>query len=83
MKGNSYAEITIRQLSGEKTDARKIKQKKDFFDVLEKYGDVLFKMSWEDVTEAWNIPINEVEEYVRKKRESEHRKHDSTRERLK
>jgi hypothetical protein len=68
MKGTGYAEITIRDFNGERRETRKCKNKNDFFEVLDKHGETIINLSWEELLELWRVPVTEVEDYVRRKR---------------
>lgn len=71
MKGTGYAEITIRSYNGERRETRKCKNKKDFFEVLDKYGETIINLSWEELLELWNVPVTEVEDYVKRRRSNQ------------
>jgi len=68
MNGTGYAEITIREMNGEKRESRKLKKKTDFIEMINKYGEVIINLTWEEMLEFWDVPVTEVEEYAKRKR---------------
>lgn len=65
-------DITVREgNSHEAIDKRKVKNKQDMMELIDKYGKVILGLDLKDVLKVYDIPIDEVEDYVRRTRARE------------